>query len=28
LVIMLFITLLIVTSQYSIPRGPFRSIGS
>lgn len=28
LVVMLFITLLIVTSQYSIPRGPFRSIGS
>ena len=28
LVMMLFITLLIVTSQYSIPRGPFRSIGS
>ncbi len=26
LVLMLFITLLIVTSQYSVPKGPFRSI--
>lgn len=28
LVTMLFLTLLIVTSQYSIPRGPFRSLNS
>ena len=26
LVLILFITLLIVTSQYSVPRGPFRSV--
>ena len=26
LVLMLFVTLLIVTSQYSVPKGPFRSI--
>jgi len=26
LVIILFVTLLIVTSQYSVPKGPFRSI--
>jgi len=28
LVFMLFITLLIVTSQYSVPQGPFRSLQS
>ena len=26
LVLILFVTLLIVTSQYSVPKGPFRSI--
>jgi hypothetical protein len=26
LIIMLFVTLLIVTTQYSVPKGPFRSI--
>jgi len=28
LALILFVTLLIVTSQYSVPKGPFRSINS